>query len=269
MSEPVFVTVMTSVHTVAAALVCTLVSYASWEVPRTYTTGDRGVALGGRSRVRVGGGTARGQADDLAARGMAAAAAIRRHVVTRRHRASSRRCWPRSGDATPAQAHVGAPARPGLWRGVRLAILRRAAWRQRRRSVGTWSRDGIAPARVVAGRAPETPLRPKPTLELQLGPGFGAGSGWRSCGARRGGSGCDPSARGHETAMRELAALLAALRRRYSGPSPHLWSERPATGCCGTGERRSGLGLRRRKLHAKLGGTALTLRLALLRLGSA
>ena len=34
--------------------------------------------------------------------------------------------------------------------------------------------------------------------------------------------------------------------------------------CCGTGERRSGLGLRRRKLHAKLGGTALTLRLALL-----
>ena len=139
-----------------------------------------------------------------------------------------------------------------------------AAAATRRRSVGTWSRDGIAPARVVAGRAPETPPKLKPALELLLGPGFGAGSGWRSCGARRGGSGCDPSARGPETAMRELAALLDALRRRYSGPSPHLWPERPATGCCGTGERRSGLGLRRQELHAWLGGTALTLRLALL-----
>ena len=53
---------------------------------------------------------ARGQAGDPAARGAAAAAAIRRHVATRRQRASSRRCWTRSGDATPALARIRAPA---------------------------------------------------------------------------------------------------------------------------------------------------------------
>ena len=112
-------------------------------------------------------GPAQGQAADLVARGMAAAAARRRSVGTWSRdgsAASSRRCWPRSGDATQAQARVGAPARPGLWRGVRLAILRRAAWRQRLRSVGTWSRDGNARARGATGRAPETLLRPKPAF---------------------------------------------------------------------------------------------------------
>ena len=83
-----------------------------------------------------------------------------------------------------------------------------AAAAARRRSVGTWSRDGIAPARVVAGRAPETPPKLKPALELLLGPGFGAGSGWRSCGARRGGSGCDPSARGPRRASPQPLRFL-------------------------------------------------------------
>ena len=55
-------------------------------------------------------------------------------------------------------------------------------------------------------------------------------SDWRSCGARRGGSGCDPSSRGHEMASRKLAAFLDALRIFHSSPSPRLSSGRPGTG---------------------------------------
>ena len=122
---------------------------------RVWATGGHGAGSGWRScGARHGGSTA-------------AAAAIRRHVVTRRHRASSRRCWTRSGDATPSQAHAGAPAGRGLWLGVRLAILRRAARRQRLRSVDTWPRDGSARARGAAGRAPETLPQPLPVLGLR------------------------------------------------------------------------------------------------------